>query len=69
MTLFRNRFFFNISQHLGPTYIAYKISAKYTKPFWRIAILTVLLFLVSAFDPSKFYYFEALESDHAAYEI
>ena len=26
---------FDISQHQGPTYTPYKISAKYTKPFWR----------------------------------
>ena len=36
-----------------------------------MAILIVLLFLVTAatLDPTKFYNSEALESDHAAYEI
>ena len=28
-------FHFDISQHQDPTFIQYKISAKYTKPFWR----------------------------------
>ena len=26
---------FDICEHQGPTYTPYKISAKYTKPFWR----------------------------------
>ena len=38
-----------------------------------MTILIVLLFLVMAailnFDLTKFYFSEALESDHAAYEI
>ena len=66
-------FFFHISQHQDPTYTPYKISAKYTQPFWRITILLVLLFLVTAAilnsRQTKFYYSKALESDHAAYEI
>ena len=66
-------FYFHISQHQDPTYTSYKISAKYTKPFWRMTILLVLLFLVTEAilnsRQTKFYYSEALESDHAAYEI
>ena len=35
VTLSCNIFFhFNINQHLGPTHTPYKISAKYTLPFW-----------------------------------
>ena len=36
LTLFcKNFFHFDTNQYQGPTYTAYKISAKYIKPFWR----------------------------------